>query len=178
MWICNVILITQQWKGSSVCFSRIQQTLPARRIGYQRSVIEGWSEGERVVGKGARAPGMAAALRRLPVISGLRPESDWLANTWTQRKRIWGGGGRDAERKAAIRAGRASITVQMCHRLTVSRPRCTRAIIQTGASETPAVLDFQHSHQNVLKEDKKNQVAKPQVLSVCHGCRNAKSCTV
>lgn len=42
---------------------------------------EGWAEGEGVVGKGARATWMAATLRRFPVRSGLRPESDWLANS-------------------------------------------------------------------------------------------------
>lgn len=64
-----------------------------------------------------------------------RPESDWLAGCPDLNTlRIRGSGGNDAGLKAAVRATWASITAQPHHRLTISRPRCTDTVIQTGVS--------------------------------------------
>lgn len=106
--------------------------------------------------------------------SGLWPGSSHSPDliTLKQRKRIRGSEASDAERKAVIRA---TIAAQPCHRLTVSRPLLVQSFKQEcRPSETPAVLEFQHSLQKVLKEKKKKKkVPKPHWASESHRCRNA-----
>lgn len=74
----------------------------------------------------------------------------------------------DKAAKPAMQSGRL-LSEQLpspCHRLTVSRPRCTAA-----------VLSFQHSLQKVLKEEK-NEWPKPRWSVSLTGAEMQKSCTV
>lgn len=103
-----------------------------------------------------------AAWRKLPMRSGLWPESSYSPNLLTlkQRKRISG-------TEPAVQSGR------LLSERPEQRNRATEAVSQASLmqsfnqecrpSETPAVLEFQHSLQKVLKEKKKKKSAQTPV---------------
>lgn len=79
--------------------------------------------------------------------------------------------GQRCRAEGCYQSNHSSATVPQTDRLQASLVQSFKQ--ECRPSETPAVLEFQHSLQKVLKEKKKKKVPKPHWTSESHRCRNA-----